>query len=186
MKKMLVIMLAVSGLFLMGCSDTMRFPPSEQQKQSAYLGYQANTDIYTNGTNAKSQESTIALQSSQASLSYTGMPKVLPTVDMASTVNQTANAQALQRPTIDETIDYWAALIGGIGGILLIGTPAGMKLAQYLKQLQELRDAKLLVDKKYGAIKEGVNLTLSESQPEQSKVLYENIGDAQKAAGVKS
>ena len=162
----------------------MRFPPSEQQKQSALLGYQASTDIYANGTTAKSQQATIALQSSQAATAYMGMPKVLPTTDMATAVNQTANGQALQRPTVDETINYWTALIGGIGGILLVGTPAGMKLAQYLAQLQQLRDAKLLVDTKYAAIKDGVNQTLAESEPAQSKILYANIGAAQQAAGV--
>jgi hypothetical protein len=186
MKKMLVIVLALSALFLAGCADGMRFAPSEQQKQSALLGYQANTDIYANGTTAKSVTATTALQSSQAATAYMGMPTVLPTADMAPAVNQTANAQALQRPTIDETIDYWTALIGGIGGILLVGTPAGLKLAEYLKKIQELRDSKLLVDTKYAAIKSGVNQTLAESAPEQSKVLYSNIGDAQKAAGIKT
>ena len=177
MKYLLLAVVVLIMSVLSGCSDTMRFPPTETQRQSAYLGYEANADIYSNGTEPQSTKAVTALQSSQASLSYIGMPKTIPSIEAAPAVNQTAIEDGSKRPTPEETFNYWLALGSGIAGIILAGTPLGIKVSNVAAQLKDISN-------RYSAIKSGVNKTLAETPPDESKVLYQNIGEARKQAGV--
>jgi TolA-binding protein len=189
MKKMLVIALAVLSLplFVTGCGSEMATGAvlgagavaggnavvegtkiELDKKEAAILARRAEVlaKLETSTSDLEKQQLQAENESLQTKLDQIGTGRVAVDVgDKALKTNWTDPAQ-----------------VSSFAGIAIAAA-----LAEYFRRKNKTTETKLeVVDTKYGAIKSGVNKTLSESQPEQSKVLYANIGDAQKAAGIKT
>ncbi len=130
-------------LFVCGC-DSLRFAPSEKQKQNAWLH---NRTAQVAAETAKIEETSQKLQSltqlselqSRAFVSYYGLPKELPqaesTEDILSQSNQVlvqdALSQSAERPDAWEVAD--SAMQLGIGICALLGGVYGTKAVRFLK-----------------------------------------------------
>jgi len=144
MKNMLVTMLGFCFL-LNGC-DSLRFTPTEEQKQNAWL--HNRTAIITSET-AKSENTSEKLQAltklselqSRAFVSYHGLPKEFPRAETVEDILAQSNWQ-LARTALTESAerpDAWqvadSALELAIGGGALLGGVYGVKAVKFLKDV---------------------------------------------------
>jgi hypothetical protein len=129
---------------LVGC-DTLRFAPSEAQKQNAWL--HNRTAVITAET-ARAEDASEKLQAltqlsemqSRAYSSYCGLPKEFPQAETADDILDQSNWQ-LARTALTESADRpdtWqvadSALELGIGICALLGGVYGTKAARFLGQ----------------------------------------------------
>ena len=142
MKKVLAIIL-LSFWFTAGC-ESLRFAPSEYQKQNAWL--HNRTDIIMAQT-AKEENASEKLQAltelselqSRAFTSYFGLPDEYPPVETAEDVLAQSNFQLAGRALNESAArpDAWqvadSAIELGIGLCALLGGAYGLKAAQFLK-----------------------------------------------------
>jgi hypothetical protein len=131
----LAAMIAIS-IFSGGCS-TLRFAPSEAQKQIAFDTFSVAQAVNTTGATAGAAETKKLVSGTAASLTYTGMPSDPVIADYDATL-QTANTDGAKRPTLDDaakTFDGWLSLGIGIAG--LFGGGAGLKIAAALKTAKD-------------------------------------------------
>jgi hypothetical protein len=143
MKKVLVVSI-VLFVFIAGC-DSLRFAPSEAQKQNAYLH---NRTAIMAAETAKDEGSSNKLQNltklgelqSRSFVAYCGLPKELPSAATAedvlseSSVGITNNAilDSGQRPDVWSLADSGLELAIGIAG--LFGGVYGTKAIGFLRQ----------------------------------------------------
>jgi hypothetical protein len=143
MKKVLVVSI-VLFVFIAGC-DSLRFAPSEAQKQNAYLH---NRTAMMAAETAKDEGSSNKMQSltklselqSRSFVAYCGLPKELPRAETAedvlseSSVGITNNAilDSGQRPDVWSLADSGLELAIGIAG--LFGGVYGTKAIGFLRQ----------------------------------------------------
>ncbi len=153
-EKYILVVSGLMGLLLMitGC-DTLRFAPSEVQKQNAYVHHRT---VQAASVQAKQEETTETLQSlteqatqqSEAILAYYGLPAEIPPSDTAAeippsdtaaeilsegnrTLTQTARVEAIQRPDPWDIADHLLELGIGIGGV--VGGAFGVRVVRNLQ-----------------------------------------------------
>lgn len=145
MKKTFTIPIVLC-LLLAGC-QSLRFTPSEVQKQNAWLH---NRTAIITAEAAKTENTSEELQAltklselqSRAFVSYTGLPKKFPqaetTADILAQSNrqlvQTALAESSERPNAWQAAD--SALELAIGICALLGGVYGTRAVRFLKQAQ--------------------------------------------------
>jgi hypothetical protein len=145
MRKIFTIPILFCGL-LAGC-ESLRFAPSETQKQNAWLH---NRTAEITAETAKSENASEGLQSltklselqSRAFVSYTGLPKEFPQAETAedclSQSNQqlarTALAESAERPDTWQVADSMLEL--AIGICALFGGVYGTRAVQFLRNAQ--------------------------------------------------
>ncbi|OHB61527.1 MAG: hypothetical protein A2167_02790 [Planctomycetes bacterium RBG_13_46_10] len=142
MKKMSGILLGII-LFVSGC-ETLRFAPSEAQKQNAWL-HNRTTQVVAE--TAKEEDTSAQLQTlaklselqSRAFVSYCGMPKEFPQAEMADDILRDSNI-ALAKSAISESAerpDAWqvadSALELAIGISALLGGVYGTRAIRFLR-----------------------------------------------------
>ena len=147
--------LIVMCIFSAGC-DTLRFAPSEAQKQNAWLH---NRTVIITAETARAEDTSEKLQAltqlselqSRAFSSYCGLPKEFPQAETAEDILSQSNWQ-LARTALTESADRpdaWqvadSALELGIGICALLGGVYGTKAVRFLgrartksKALQEI------------------------------------------------
>jgi hypothetical protein len=134
-----LLWVALAALFclpyLTGC-DTLRFAPSESQKQIAFDTAQVAQAVNASGAAAATPATQKLVSGTAAALAYTGLP-ANPTIADYDATLQAANTDAAKRPTVDDvasSFDGWLSLGIGIAGLL--GGGAGLKIASALKTVQ--------------------------------------------------
>jgi len=149
--KTIVLISVCMCLLLAGC-DSLRFAPSEAQKQNAWL--HNRTAIVTAET-ARTEETSQALQAltqlgevqSRAFSSYCGLPKEFPPAETAEDILAESNFQlagtALQESA--ERPDPWqvadSIMEMGIGICALLGGVYGTRAVGFLRQARTKSDA---------------------------------------------
>jgi len=142
MKKILMTLVLVMSL-MMGC-DTLRFAPTEAQKQNAWLH---NRTAIVAAQTAKAEQTSPELQAltglselqSQAFVSYCGLPKEFPKAETADDILDQSNWQLAQGAWAEsaERPDTWqvadSAIELGIAICALLGGVYGTKAASFLK-----------------------------------------------------
>lgn len=143
MKKMVLTSIALC-LFLIGC-DSLRFAPSEEQKQNAWLHNRTTTVA---AESAKAEDASQELQAltklsqlqSRAFTSYYGLPKEFPQADTGEDILAQSNWQLAEK-TVRESLerpDAWqvadSALELGIGVCALLGGVYGTRAIGFLKE----------------------------------------------------
>src|SRR4030043_77744 len=139
-------MLILSCSLLAGC-ESLRFAPTETQKQNAWL--HNRTATITSET-AKSENASEGLQAltklselqSRAFVSYNGLPKEFPWAETAEDVlaqsnwqlAQTASAESADRPDAWQVAD--SALELAIGVCALFGGVYGTRAVRFLRAAQ--------------------------------------------------
>lgn len=130
-----------------GC-DSLRFAPSERQKQNAWLH---NRTVMATAETARAEDASQRLQSlaelselqSMAFGAYFGLPKELPPADTTEQIlsesnrqlANTALAQSALRPDPWDVADSMLEL--GIGICAIFGGVCGTKAVGYLKQARD-------------------------------------------------
>ena len=129
--------------FLSGC-DTLRFAPSESQKQNAWLHNRTTEFAADMAQNENSSEklkglTNLSAAQSRAITSYYGLPQQFPKADTADDVlsqaniqlAQEASADAARRPDVWQIADNGLELGIGIAG--LFGGVLGTRAVRFLK-----------------------------------------------------
>jgi hypothetical protein len=139
--------ISIFSCFLLSGCDSLRFTPTEAQKQNAWL--HNRTAIITSET-AKSENASEELQSltklselqSRAFVSYNGLPKEFPQAETAEDILAQSNWQ-LARTALTESAerpDAWqvadSALELAIGVCALLGGVYGTRAVQFLREAQ--------------------------------------------------
>jgi hypothetical protein len=151
-RKMKKIIFVVSVLFFIAGCDSMRFAPSEIQKQNAWLhnrtaAVTAET-ARIEGTSEKLQALTqLGQLQSRAFVSYYGMPQEFPTADTAEDILAQSNfnladaavEEGAERPQAWQVAD--AALDLGIGICALLGGVYGTQTVRFLKTAKSKSEA---------------------------------------------
>ena len=127
------IALGVVSCFVTGC-DTLRFAPSEAQKQNAYLHQRTVQTAATqarlnNDSDAVRRLTDQAARQSDTIMAYYGMPRQLPPTQSLEVIlspenqaiTQAAHGDAVQRPdpwdVADHLLEFGIALAGVVGGV---------------------------------------------------------------------
>lgn len=146
MRKILASMSLGFCLLLVGC-ESLRFAPTETQKQNAWL--HNRTATITSET-ARSEDSSEQLQAltklselqSRAFVSYNGLPKEFPQAETAEDVLSQSNQQLAQMALAEsaERADTWQVADSvfelAIGICALFGGVYGTKAVRFLRDAQ--------------------------------------------------
>ena len=143
MRKVLITITLLSCMFA-GC-DSLRFAPSEQQKQNAWLHGRTTTVAADTAKDENASQQLQALTKlseiqSRAFSSYFGLPKELPPSDTAEDVLAESNFQLANTATLQgaDRPDPWqvadSMLELGIGICALMGGVYGTKAVGFLRQ----------------------------------------------------
>jgi TolA-binding protein len=187
MKKMLVIALAVLSLplFVTGCGS--------ETATGAILGAGAvaGGNAIVEGTRVELDKKEAAILARRSEI----LKQLEASTDQLEIAQLQAENESLQKKLSDIQTGRTAVDIGdqalktnwtdpeAITGFAT--TAIAAVLAEYFRRKNKITEQKLeVVDTKYGATKSGINKYLAETPPEQSKVLYETIGEARKEAGI--
>ena len=138
------IVLAVSMLLLFAGCDSLRFAPSQVQKQNAWLHNRTMAITAANareeGTSEKIQALTqLGEKQSLAFVSYYGLPDELPQADTVEDILDESNFRIAEVATQEglERLDEWevadSAIDLGIGIFALLGGVYGTRAAKFLK-----------------------------------------------------
>jgi hypothetical protein len=145
MRRILIIPILFFGL-LAGC-DSLRFAPTEMQKQNAWLHNRTAAIIAETAKNENASEELLAMTKlselqSRAFVSYTGLPKEFPQTETAEDILAQSNWQ-LARTALTESTerpDAWqladSALELAIGVCALFGGVYGTRAVRFLKDAQ--------------------------------------------------
>jgi hypothetical protein len=182
MKSVYVIITVVC--LLSGC-DTLRFAPSENQKQNAWLHnrtaeFAADTAQSENTSEKLKGLTNLSAIQSRAITSYYGMPQQFPPADTGDAVLSQENIQLAQDATVDaaQRPDLWQiadnGLELGIGVAALLGGVFGTRAVQFL------RDAKA----KSTALKEIIEG--NELFKKQNRAVADDFKEAQKNQSVET
>lgn len=132
---LLAVMIAIS-VFAGGC-DSVRFAPTEAQKQISYDTYLTAQTVNAQGTEPKSEAAAKLVTGTGTMLTYTGLPKD-PVITDYKTTSEQAATDAAGRPTIEDVAsaaDGWLELGIGIAGLFSGGV--ALKAAGWLTTLRE-------------------------------------------------
>lgn len=144
MRKILASMLLELCFLLTGC-ESLRFAPSEAQKQNAWLHNRTATVAAETARSENTSEKLQALTKlsetqSRAFVSYNGLPKEFPQAETAEDIlaqsnwqlAQTALAESAERPDVWQLAD--SALELAIGICALLGGVYGTKAVKFLRE----------------------------------------------------
>lgn len=143
MKKSIAV-LSIAGILLAGCGS-LRFAPTEVQKQNAWLHNRttmeaAQTAQVENGSDKLKALTQLSELQSRAFIWYFGLPKEFPPADTAEEILAQSNWQ-LARTALSESTDRpdgWQladnVLELAIGISALLGGVYGTRAVQFLKQ----------------------------------------------------
>jgi len=141
-----IVILCLCVLYgLCGCSETLRFAPTESQKKLAFQAHITARKIKDKGTSPDSPAANQQVQATQAALTYIGLPKN-PVIEDYSTTALQAQADAAQRPTTEQAFEAVGeglslatelAILFGVGGAGF----GGKKLIDWLKLAREKNKA---------------------------------------------
>ena len=136
--------LIVCAFLCVGC-ESLRFAPSEQQKQNAWLHNRTTVAAAETARDENASEKVKALTElselqSRAFVSYNGLPKEFPRAETAEDIlaqssfqlAKTASAESLQRPDPWRVADSVFEL--GIGISALLGGVYGTKAVKFLNE----------------------------------------------------
>ncbi len=156
MKRIMFVMVGIC-IFVCGC-ESLRFAPSEEQKQNAWLhnrtaAVAAEIAKEEASSNKLQQLTQLSKHQSGSFVSYYGLPKELPAGDSAEEIlNQsswglaeTALSQSSERPDMWQMTDSFlelgialAALLGGVYGTRAVGfLKDARKKSRALKEIVE-------------------------------------------------
>jgi len=152
---MLMVGLLAAMLLAGGCSDALRFAPSEAQKQNAYLHSRTLQLAASEAVQEQAGEPLVRLTQAadlqaDAMLAYFGLPKQLPPTEAIedllseenAAVTSQAHDEAMQRPdpwdVTDNLLEFGIALAGVVGGVY--GTKAAATLSTAKQKSQALRE----------------------------------------------
>lgn len=132
MKKLGILLIATLTLCVFaGCTDSLRFAPTEPQRQLAELTDAIAVKINTEGTQPLSPASEKLTEGTRAAMLYMGRPKEPPDPAKFETIANQATQDAVQRPDPWQLAD--SALELGIGISALLGGVYGTRAVKYLK-----------------------------------------------------
>lgn len=140
-----IILLVCLLCALAGC-DSMRFAPTEAQKQSAELTHALAAKINAAGTAPASPASQKLCEGTRASLAYTGRPSAPPDPEQFDTIAAQANTDAESRPTADDvfadvesglSLAAELAILFGVGGAGV----GGKKLLDWVRLARQKNQA---------------------------------------------
>jgi len=189
MGKILATMLGLCFL-LTGC-DSLRFAPSQKQKQNAWLH---NRTAIIAAETARSEAASEKLQAltqlsefqSRAFTSFYGLPKEFPRADSAEDIlvqsnwqlARTALAESAERPDAWQLADNVFEL--AIGICALLGGVYGTRAVRFLKQarekqraLQEIIEGNELFKKQYGEAAPAFKEAHKDQSPQTQQVVAE-------------
>lgn len=126
-------------IFIAGCQDSLRFAPSESQKQSAELTHTLAAKINAEGTEPGSPASQRLKEGTQAAVVYMGRPARPPSAEDFDTVAEQANQDAAERPDAWSVADNVFELAIGVSALL--GGVYGTRAVRCLKQAREKSQA---------------------------------------------
>jgi len=146
-KKLLGICALIACVFIcVGC-ESLRFAPSEKQKQNSWLHNRTTLVAAETARDESTSEKLKALTElselqSRAFVSYNGLPNEFPRAETAEDIlaqsnwllAQTASAESLQRPDPWQLADSFFEL--GIGISALLGGVYGTKAVKFLNDAQ--------------------------------------------------
>ena len=127
---LLLAVLAISS----GCTDAMRFAPTQQQKQAALLTNDLAKEIESNGTEAGSPAARKVVQGTTAAMLYYGLPKQPADPQDFETIVADATVQSMERPDPWKIADNLLVLGAGIATI--VGGVAGQRIASSIGRLR--------------------------------------------------
>jgi len=154
MKRVMFVMVGIC-IFVCGC-ESLRFAPSEEQKQNAWLhnrtaAVAAEIAKEEASSNKLQQLTQLSKHQSGSFVSYYGLPKELPAGDSAEEIlsqsnwqlAQTALSQSSERPDVWQVTDSFlelgialAALLGGVYGTRAVGfLKVARKKSRALKEI---------------------------------------------------
>jgi hypothetical protein len=146
MRKILASLLLGFCLLLAGC-ESLRFAPSETQKQNAWLhnrtaGITAETARSENASEKMQALTKLSELQSRAFVSYTGLPREFPQAETAEDVlaqsnwqlARVASAESAERPNTWQVAD--SALELAIGVCALFGGVYGTRAVRFLRDAQ--------------------------------------------------
>lgn len=140
------IVIVTSLIIMIGC-DSLRFAPSEPQKQNAYLHHRTMQAAAIQSQNEQASQTLRELaanasKQAEAIVTYYGLPKELPLTDSVDQILSPANAEitakaqtdSLARPdpwdVADNLLELGIAIAGVIGGVYGTRAIAAMKTAR--------------------------------------------------------
>ena len=148
MNKQKCILILMGFILVSAGCDTLRFAPSELQKQNAYVHHRT---VQAAAIQARQEETTETLQGlteqatqqSEAVVAYYGLPKEIPPSNTVGeilsesnkTLAKTARTEAIQRPDPWEVADHLLEMGIGIGGI--VGGAFGVRMVRKLQQARQ-------------------------------------------------
>jgi len=130
--------------FISGC-ESLRFTPSEPQKQIALQTHMAARTVNEKGADPGSQAAEQLVDGTETALAYIGMPKS-PDIEDYATTSQQARDDAGKRPVADDvfqaaeqglSLAAELAILFGVGGAGF----GGKKLLDWLKLAREKNKA---------------------------------------------
>jgi len=176
---MKLVYVVIAAICLLSGCDTLRFAPSEKEKQNAWLHnrtaeFAADAAQGENTSEKLKGLTNLSAMQSRAITSYYGMPQEFPKADTADEVLSQSNIQLAQEAATDATQrpDIWQiadnGLELGIGIAALFGGVLGTRAVQFL------RDAKT----KSTALKEIIEG--NELFKRQNRAIADDFKEAQK------
>ena len=188
MKKVFATLILLC-LLLAGC-ESLRFAPSEPQKQNAWLH---NRTTAIAAQTARAEESSEKLRNlaqlselqSRAFTSYYGLPKEFPQAETAedvlarSQLAETALAESTERPDVFQLADSVFELAIGISALL--GGVYGTRAVSYLKQAREksqalqeiIKNNELFVDNADATAKSNFKQLQKQQSPTTKRIVTE-------------
>lgn len=126
-----------------GCDSTLRFAPTEAQKNVAELTHDLAVVVDAEGAQAASPATRKLVDGTRTNLAYIGRPASPPDIAVFDTENATAAQDAVQRPdpwaVADEAIGIGIAIAGIIGGGFGVRAAQGLStLRSKSKALQDV------------------------------------------------
>lgn len=140
------IAVIIALMLVAGCADSLRFAPSQPQKQTAELTYGIACRVDSAGCEADSAASNQLVEGTRAAAAYMGRPAEAVDADQFETVANQANVDAIQRPAItdiSETVDSGLSLFAELAILFGVGASsvAGKKLTDWISKAREKNKA---------------------------------------------
>jgi len=92
------LLVAVALFFVSGCENSLRFAPTEPQKQTAELTHELAVKVNAEGTQPQSPASEKLCEGTRAAVSYMGRAKTPPDPQRFDTITAQANQDAVKGP----------------------------------------------------------------------------------------
>lgn len=128
------LLFAVLAVFSSGCQDAVRFAPSEQQKQLAWLTNDLAKSIDATGTDAGSPAAKKLVQGTTAAALYYGPPKAPADPTDFEAIATDATEQSMERPDPWTVADNLLLLAGGV--VTVFGGVGAQRITSKIVELR--------------------------------------------------